>query len=149
MGSRVSVVIGLALAACTTGGEGPTAPAPRNLTGRWHFTWHAMASPALSCGIVADFDLYQNGTSFTGYQADDAQLRCTSAGVTVIDALIFGETIINGLVAEAGVSFRLGSIAGAHAGSVAGAMMEGTGAWEYTEDGQRVVLAGRWSAIRR
>ncbi len=149
MGSRAGVIIGLVLAACGSGGEGPTAPAPLTLTGRWHFTWQAMASAQLSCGIVADFDLYQNGISFTGYQFEDAQLRCTSAGVTVIDALIFGETIINGVVAESGVSFRLGSIAGEHSGSVAGADMEGTGTWEYTEAGQRVVLAGRWSAARR
>lgn len=92
-----------------------------------------------------DFSITQTGGSFSGVQTGTGRLVCSTASEIVVDTFISGETIVNGQITGSSLTFRLGSIDGAHSATVSGTSMTGNAHWLF-EDGP--TLSGQFTAVK-
>jgi hypothetical protein len=131
MRKPLTVLVAVLLAACSEA-SGPT---EISVAGSWRFTFSGLGSapqfpPTVTCSVTAaDFTLTQSGSTFSGIQIGTARATCTQSGQVVVDVSIENETIVNGQISEASVTFRLGSIPGQHTGAVSGTSITGTAQW--------------------
>lgn len=151
--SRTTLFTFLALAAAACGGDSGTEPTPNaNVAGDWRFSWAnmsgAVSGASVTCTGVLDFTVTQTGSTFSGIQEGTGRFICVSGGQTIVDEVVGGETLINGQINGTQVSFRLGTVPGAHSGIVSGTSMSGTGAWQFDLGGTTLNLNGQWSAAK-
>ncbi len=144
------LTITLGVLAC--GGDA-TGPKNASLAGTWRFNYTGMSATVqgatFSCTAgPLDFNITQNGSAFSGSQVGSGAISCTAPGQDPLNDVISGETIINGQVSGSGVSFRLGSIAGQHVGTVIGSSMSGTAQWIFSEGSMTLTLSGQFAATK-
>jgi hypothetical protein len=127
-------------------------PTNAMIAGTWRFTFTEMAGDvdgeAFVCDAVMDFTITQSRGAFTGDQLGEGELVCTYADDIIIDEPIEGETIIDGEISGRTIAFRMGSVAGAHNGSVAGSGVAMAGTAEWIFDGG-LALEGTFTAARQ
>jgi hypothetical protein len=141
----VSAVLICSLAAC--GGDS-TGPSTAEVGGAWRFAWTNLSGSGVSCNAVADFQLTQSGTTFSGVQTGAGTLICLANG-EAFEETVSGETLTAGAVTGNAVSFRVGSVQSTHNGTVTGTSMNGTASWTFDLGGNvTVALNGQWSAVK-
>lgn len=144
------LTITLGVLAC--GGDA-TGPQNASVAGTWRFNYTGMNATVqgstMSCTAgPLDFAITQNGTAFSGTQVGSGAIACTAPGQEPLNDMISGETIVGGQVSGSAVSFRLGSIAGQHTGTVAGGSMSGTAQWIFSEGAMSLTLSGQFAATK-
>jgi hypothetical protein len=135
------------------GSDGPTGAGSSTLNGSWRFTFTNMSGVVqevtVTCTATSiDFRLTQSGNSFSGIQVGTGRITCSAQGDVIIDEPIDSETIVNGTINGANVSFRLGSVPGQHTGTRSGTSITGTATWEFTEEGVTITLNGQFTAAK-
>ena len=130
-----------------------TGPSNASLQGTWRFSYSnltgAFQGATVTCGGGPfDFSITQTGSTFSGVQVSSARVTCSVQGTTVVDELIASETIVNGQISGSNVTFRLGSLAGQHSGTVTGTSMTGNAQWVFVEGNTTLTLNGNFSAAK-
>lgn len=149
---RTVIVSALLLVAACGESAGPfPVVSHAQLGGSWRFDFTnmigTMDGELLTCSATnMNFAITQSHGTFAGVQVGDGHLFCTQAGETVADEPVGGETIINGTVSRNNVTFRLGSVEGAHTATVSGSTMTGTARWIFENE---LTLDGEFQAARQ
>jgi hypothetical protein len=143
----------LLAATVACGGDSPSGPDTPSVAGTWRFSYNNMSGVvqgvSVSCNAAAlDFALSQSGTTFSGAQVGVGRLLCFAQGQTIVDELIGSETLVAGSINGPSISFRLGTIAGQHNGTVSGGSMTGTATWSLNSGSVTVTLNGQFTAVR-
>lgn len=149
--SSVLLFASTLLAAC--GSDSPTGPSDAQIAGVWRITWSnltgSLEGTGVSCAWLANFNITQTGTTFSGVQTATGTLTCTAQGEgVVLSEQIDAETIVSGTIDGNSVTFRLGSIPSNHTGTVSGTSMSGMASWTFQDLDFVLQLQGNWTAAK-
>ena len=123
----LGAALGVVLGACGDG-DG-TGPNPVDIAGTWSLAWTNMSGSGIRCQTSAiEYQIVQNGTTFTGNSNSTYTLSCTD-GITTLTDTLTGAIITNGRITGNTVSFDLASSAAHQSGTVSGDTMSGTATW--------------------
>ena len=136
------------------GSDSTTEPQNAQVGGLWSYNTGQLSGGLAGLGVRCfitnvDLSLNQTGATFTG-NANGGHIRCTVAGVTVMDGPLGNQVVVNGTVSGNNLSFDIETPAWHHIGSVSGNSMSGTVRFTIDLGGTTgsVDLTCNWSAIR-
>ena len=137
---KLSRLVFTALLITACGGEGPTQPKIKNVTGTWTLV-ETVSNGGNSCNIAATMVLTQSGNTFSG-NYNNGTIICN--GVTQGTGIT--GTVVNGTAGASAVAFDLDNSNAHHIGSVdvTNSTMSGSATWNLSG----TIVSGNWQAAK-
>ncbi len=136
------------------GSDSTTEPQNAQVGGLWSYNTGQLSGGLAGLGVRCfitnvDLSLNQTGATFTG-SANGGNIRCTVAGVTVMDGPLGNQVVVNGNVSGNDLSFDIDTLAWSNSGRESGNQMSGSVSLTIDLGGTTgsVDLTCNWSAIR-